>query len=120
MTYRNKSASEEGINRSGEKCVICGWAKRNAAGKSFVIGAHVRPFETGSEFDKADNIIGLCPNHHTEFDNYNFYVDPEDLTLHFRDSNDEYEGVCIEKNVRHIKKDYWAYRLYLYRKHYQK
>lgn len=114
MTYRDRKASSKGIELSGGCCIVCGWSKNGANGNSLVEGAHVRPYESGDEFDKYDNIIALCPNHHTEFDAYNFYIDPDSYTLHFRSSGEEYDGVNVKDKIRHIKKEYLAYAKYIY------
>ena len=116
MTYRNRSASIRGIELSGGKCIICDWVKYGLNGNSLVEGAHVRPYESGYEFDDYDNIIALCPNHHTEFDAFNFYIDPNTYTVHFRNSGEEYDGLMVKDKVKHIKKEYLAYAKYIYDK----
>ena len=46
------------------KCVVCGWDHTDFKGAPLVEGAHVRPHSSGDEYDRKDNIIPLCPNHH--------------------------------------------------------
>ncbi len=109
---RNKDASEKALKLCNYQCVVCGWSKRRSNGSSLVEGAHIRPFESGSEFDKADNIIALCPNHHTEYDAHNFYIDTQTRRLVFKDESDEYNGVDISSRIMHIRTENLAYAQY--------
>ena len=116
MTSRNKAESIKAIRLCKNKCIICGWQEINSKSEPLVVGAHVKPFQSGSEFDKADNIIALCPNHHVEFDSFNFYIDPETKILIFRNSDNKYNGFNVADGIQHVKKEYIAYRAYLYKK----
>ena len=49
------------------KCQICGKAIKMANGNLYVEGAHIKP-KSKSGFEKPNNILILCPNHHKEFD----------------------------------------------------
>ena len=97
-----------------KKCIVCGWDLTDSKGSSLVEGAHVRPHRSGDEFDRPDNIIPLCPNHHTEFDHYNFYIDANTMKLVFFDTNSEYHGKDVSKEIDYVKKEYIAYEQYLY------
>jgi len=44
---------------------------------SLIEGAHVRQLNNQPDYDRSNNIIGLCPNHHIEFDHGNLKIDPE-------------------------------------------
>jgi len=113
MTYRNKTESKKGVHLSGDCCVICGWNKQNCKGELLVEGAHVRPFKNTFDYDKSDNIIGLCPNHHTEYDAGNLTIDPaNNLCLHI-DSKDVFNNKSIFGKVSHVKQGYLDY----HRKH---
>lgn len=112
MTYRNRKESEKGIELSGNACVVCGWAGKNYRNETLLIGAHVRPYESGSEYDKADNIIALCPNHHAEYDGYVFTIDAKTKTIIYVDSKNQYNGLCIRDRIKHIQINYLAYEQY--------
>lgn len=59
------------------KCQICGETSEINP-QSFVEGAHIKPLggrHNGN--DKSDNILCLCPNHHSLFDLGAFYIDQE-------------------------------------------
>ena len=113
---RNKNESINGIELSGCSCVICGWNKSTLKVNVLVEGAHVKPLEFDSSCDNRFNIISLCPNHHAMFDKYMFYIDPDELIVRFQDEKDEYNNIDISEKIRHVKKEYLAYRKYLYDK----
>jgi len=53
----------------GHRCQICGTTIQGRDGGSYAEGAHVRPLgrpHLGS--DKRENLLCLCPNHHTQLD----------------------------------------------------
>ncbi len=114
MISRNAKESKKGIELSGGKCVVCGWCAQNSKKESLIIGAHVRPFESGSEYDKADNIIALCPNHHAEYDGYAFTIDANTRRIIHIDKNNMYNGADISENIKHIQKKYLAYEQYMF------
>lgn len=117
MTYRNKSESLAGIALSGGLCIICGWCKRKQNGESLVEGAHVKPIEYDYKSDNRQNIIALCPNHHTMFDNYLFYIDPQTKHTVFADEKDIDNRIDLSAQISHIKPEYLAYRQYLFEHH---
>ena len=91
---RKKIESLEGIRLTGSCCLICGWNKKDDEGNLLLDGSHVRAFDNQSEYDNKNNIIGLCPNHHREFDSGNIGIDYKN-------------GICIhlnEKDEFHMKK----------------
>ena len=112
MISRSKNESRKGISLSGNACVVCGWCEENYKHESLLIGAHVRPYESGYEFDKADNIIALCPNHHAEYDGYAFTIDAATRTIIHIDRSNQYHGVCIAERIQHVKTQYLAYEQY--------
>jgi predicted restriction endonuclease len=106
---RNKLSSEKGISLSGGCCVVCGWKKKSHKGKLLVEGAHVRGFRNISDYDNFDNIIGLCPNHHTEFDAGNITIDPiKKTSVHF-DKKDPFNNKKIKGKIKHVQKGYFDY-----------
>lgn len=109
MMSRNKSESKKGIHLSGDCCIICGWNKEDNKGNLLVIGAHVREFRNVNDYDKFDNIIGLCPNHHVEFDKGNITINPYTKICYHINTKDEYYGKKIIGNISHIKIGYFDY-----------
>lgn len=103
MMSRDKSESGKGITLSGDCCVICGWDKKNFKGQLLVEGAHVRPFRNTPDYDKSDNIIGLCPNHHTEYDVGNITIDPVSKLCIHRNPKDPFYMKAICGSINHIK-----------------
>lgn len=114
MIPRNKLESQEGIILSGSSCIICGWCKRKQNGDYLVEGAHVKPLECDKNSDIRQNIIALCPNHHTMFDNYLFYINPQTKRTVFLDQEESENNIDLSTKVSHIKPEYLAYRQYLF------
>lgn len=106
---RDKGESRKGINLSGNCCVICGWDKRNSKGELLVVGAHARPFRKISDYDRSDNIIGLCPNHHTEYDAGNFTIDPTNNQCIYVNQKDPFNLKGLVGRVDHVKQGYFDY-----------
>ena len=120
MISRNKTESDKGVALCGGKCIICGWEGRDSNGKSLVIGAHVRPYESGPEFDHRDNIIALCPNHHAEYDGYVFTIDSRTRRIIHIDPNNPINGLSVKEKIAHVKEEYLAYNQYQFNTHNKK
>ena len=117
MISRNKAESDKGIALSGGKCIICGWDERNYKGESLVVGAHVRSFKSGHEFDHSDNIIALCPNHHAEYDGYAFTIDSKTKRIIHIDPQNPINGLLVKEKIAHIQGKYLAYNQYKFNQH---
>ena len=114
MLSRNKKESDKALKKCNYTCVVCGWNRKDLSGKSLVVGAHVRPFSNAPEFDKYDNIIALCPNCHSEFDSFTFYIEPETHTVHYIDKSHANEGKNISSSISYVKKNHLVYAKYLF------
>ncbi len=114
MISRNRTESQKGIRLSGGKCIICNWCGKNYKNEPLVVGAHVRPFEAGAEFDMANNIIALCPNHHAEYDGFAFTIDVKTKRILCSDKSNPIDGMSVEEKVRHIDNKNLAYHQYLF------
>lgn len=113
MASRKKEESEKAIRLCGKQCVICGWNSKSIRGFSLVEGAHVKPV-VELDSDCFDDIIALCPNHHAEFDAYNFYIDPKTMSIIHTDKTSIYHGKQVD--IPYVRKEYLAYRQYLFQK----
>jgi len=111
MIFRNKSASQKGIELSGSCCVVCGWGNRNYKGQLLVEGAHVRGMRKTTDYDTFDNIISLCPNHHVEFDVGNITIDPIQKVCFHVDKKDQYHNKELIGRVDHIQPGNFSYHL---------
>lgn len=84
-------------------CAVCG--------ESVYESAHVRPkrsFDSG-ENDRANNIIRLCPTHHTKFDNGKIGIcESKDAFIIKEDGDLRLEDV--ESPINHVKDEYIQYR----------
>ena len=62
------------------ECQVCGFTIKTISG-NYAEGAHIRPISTPHEGDDSvDNLLCLCPNHHTMFDRGVFAI-KDDLSL---------------------------------------
>lgn len=61
----------------GNRCAMCG------IGVRLNVGAHVYPVSAPNSPDVEQNGICLCANHHTAYDNYDIWIDPNDLSITF-------------------------------------
>jgi predicted restriction endonuclease len=107
--FRDKSQSLKGIELSGTACVICGWAKTDSSGKSLVEGAHVRKYRNVSDYDRHDNIIALCPNHHTEYDCGNLFINFAKQVCHHVNPADEFHGKKLTGKINHVQRGYFEH-----------
>lgn len=113
-SQRNKIESEKSVALCNQECVICGWREFDRNETPLVEGAHIKPLQNDPGADTYDNIIALCPNHHTQFDKYLFYIDPQSLHTVFWNHANEYHDVDLSKKIEYVKKEYLAYRKYLF------
>ena len=102
--------SQRAIKLCGEKCVICGWEKHAPDGSPMVEGCHILDYSKDPNYDKYSNIIALCPNHHTEFDRYCFYIDTEKRTVVSFLDTDIDNGIVLD--IEYVDKRCLAYRQY--------
>lgn len=109
MTSRNRSESEKGIYLSGNCCVICGWDKRDYKKRLLLEGAHVRGMRNTPDYDKFNNIVAMCPNHHTEFDAGNLTIDPQKKRCIHINLKDRSYGKKLVGKIDHIKLGYFDY-----------
>ena len=109
MTYRNRTESDKGIKLSNESCIICGWNEKDAKGNTLVEGAHIRQFNNTADYDKADNIVAMCPNHHIEFDVGNLMIDCAKRSYIRRNSDGTYAQNQLFGKVDHIQPGYFDY-----------
>lgn len=75
-----------------------------------------KTIKKNSEDDIYSNIIALCPNHHTELDAGNFYIEQNSkFIIHFDEGN-EFNQKKIKGSIKYIKPEYILYRTYLFLK----
>jgi putative restriction endonuclease len=72
------------------------------------IGAHIKGLgRPHNGPDIIENMICLCPNHHEQFDDYGFYIDPNSYEIIGLDS---FEGKKISiNNKHHIESEFFEY-----------
>ena len=80
------------------KCQICNVYLKTPSG-GIAIGAHIKGLgKPHNGPDVIENMICLCPNHHTQFDYYGFYIEPESFEIKGLNG---FEGKKITLNKKH-------------------
>jgi putative restriction endonuclease len=65
-------------------CQACGTSIEGFQGRLYAEGAHVRPLgKPHLGADVLDNLLCLCPNHHTQLDNGGLFI-RKDMTIEDR------------------------------------
>ena len=97
------------------KCQICNIFLKTPSG-AVSIGAHIKGLgEPHHGPDNIENIICLCPNHHSQFDAFGFYIDGDTFEIK---SLKGYEGKKITIKKKHnIDGDFFKYHHQQYKKH---
>lgn len=95
---RNVKLSEEIKKLYEYKCQVCNTYLKTPYG-GIAIGAHIKGLGNPHNGpDVIENMICLCPNHHEQFDDYGFYIDPNTLEIKGLDG---FEGKKLTLNKKH-------------------
>ncbi len=96
------------------KCQVCNVYLKTPYG-AIAIGAHIKGLgKPHNGPDVIENMICLCPNHHEQFDDHGFYIDPETYEIKGLEG---FEGKKITLNKKHnIEKSFLKYHLEDYKK----
>jgi len=97
------------------KCQVCNIYLKTHDG-AVSIGAHIKGLGKAHKGpDQINNIICLCPNHHSQFDGFGFYIDSETLEIKGLEG---YEGKKLTiKDGHNIDKEFFKYHYEQYKKH---
>jgi putative restriction endonuclease len=97
------------------KCQICNIYLRTHDG-AVSIGAHIKGLGKDHKGpDQVNNIICLCPNHHSQFDGFGFYIDEETFEIKGLEG---YEGKKLTiKEGHNIDSNFFKYHYEQYKKH---
>lgn len=89
------------------KCQICGNSILLPNSYKYAEGHHIRPLggETQGP-DTFDNIIILCPSHHTEFDYGSIAINPDSLLIEHLDETNEFHGKTLNYNRADLNIDF--------------
>ena len=111
---RDVRLSEEVKEIYGYKCQVCNVYLKTPYGK-IAIGAHIKRLGRPDHGpDAIENMICLCPNHHEQFDDYGYYIDPETFEIKELEG---FEGKKITLNKKHnIEKGFLKYHHENYKK----
>ena len=111
---RNVKLSEEIKKLYEYKCQVCNTYLETPYG-GIAIGAHIKGLGNPHNGpDVLENMICLCPNHHEQFDDYGYYIEPNTLEIKGLEG---YEGKKITINKKHkIDKELLKYHYDQYKK----
>ena len=110
---RNVKLSEEIKKMYDFKCQVCNIYLKTPYG-GIAIGAHIKGLgKPHNGPDVIENMICLCPNHHEQFDDYGFYIDPETFEIK---GLENFEGKITVSNKHKIDKDFLIYHFQQYKK----
>ena len=111
---RNIKLSEEIKKIYDYKCQICNVYLKTPYG-GIAIGAHIKGLgKPHNGPDVIENMMCLCPNHHEQFDDYGYYIDPE--TLEIKGLEDYEKKKIIINKKQKIDKDLLDYHFQQYKK----
>jgi len=75
---RNTDLAHDIKQMYNHTCQICGVSRRGPDGNPYAEAHHIRPLGRPHDGpDEPENILVLCPNHHTDFDYGRLTVDPK-------------------------------------------
>ena len=112
---RNPKLSVEIKEMYDFSCQVCG-VKLLGHKFPIAVGAHIKDLgKPHNGPDLKENILCLCPNHHSLFDNFGFYIDPE--TLEINGLANEKVNAKLTLNSKHkINKDFLQYKFEQFKK----
>ena len=112
---RNTKLSVEIKELYNFACQVCG-VKLEGHKFPIAVGAHIKDLgKPHNGPDLKENILCLCPNHHSLFDNFGFYINPE--TLEISGLKNEKVNTRLSVNPKHkINKDFLEYKFKQYQK----
>ena len=102
---RDQTVKQAVLKLCPNKCLICGYNICTPSGQPLVEGAHIRDHAEGKQYDKPENMILLCPNHHTEYDNNLIDFTPDGTIYHYYLDN-PYNGKHICYEIPYVLKGY--------------
>lgn len=79
------------------RCQLCGYKLRSANGGYKSEAHHIRPFnKVHRGDDTSKNLIVLCPNCHTQFDELYYAINPDTLEIQSLFEDDDYENANLD------------------------
>lgn len=89
---RNTTIVRELKDDYNHRCQLCGEKRQKASSEPYAEGHHLHPLgHSPPGLDARENIIVLCPNHHSDFDYGMVRIDTETLEVHHA-YDDEVDG----------------------------
>ena len=96
---RNQQRSNSLKKRYDYQCQVCGDRRMQAENEPYAECHHLIPLGTDDGPDSLENMVVLCPNHHTDFDNGVIRVNPDNLQIsHLYEKSVEGQYMNLKKN----------------------
>ena len=108
---RNSQLADKIKELYDNRCQLCGYKLRSANGGYKSEAHHIQPFNKIHRGDDTfRNLIVLCPNCHTQFDELYYAINPETLEIHSLFEDDDYENANLDFIEGHeLGKEYLEY-----------
>ncbi len=99
---RDTKISKSLKNLYNNKCQLCGYQLRSIEGNFMSEAHHIRPYNrTHKGDDTYRNLIVLCPNCHTQFDQMFYAINPVTLKVHCIFEDDQFHLADLEMLESH-------------------
>lgn len=109
-TVRDTKLSRDLKNTYQHVCQVCGKTITLPNGNRYAEGHHLQPLGSSHKgLDLTENIMILCPFHHTEFDYGAIAIDPETLQIVHIDKNNPYHDCELTYHRPDLGKRFIAY-----------
>lgn len=109
-TVRDTKMVKEMKKKYSNRCQICGKKITLPNGKEYSEGHHLKKLGGVHKGpDTSDNIIVLCPYHHTEFDYGAIAIEPDDKLIKHIDASNEFNNKELKYSRGDLSKEYLKY-----------
>ncbi len=108
MGLRDNNVKKEVLKICPSRCLFCGYNICTKDGTTLLEGAHIRRFSEGQQYDDPCNMILLCPNHHTEYDNDLIDFTPDGVIHHYYKDN-PIDNKMVEYSIDYLYPGYIRY-----------
>lgn len=83
-------------------CQMCNQPVKGSNGENIAEVHHIRPYnQIHNGQDKISNMIVLCPNHHSQFDQFYYAIHPENWIVYCLDESDRYHNKPLQRIKNH-------------------
>ena len=109
---RNSRISRNLRKKYNDECQLCGYRLRKSNGEHYSEAHHIRPYnQVHRGDDNSQNLIVLCPNCHTQFDDLYYAIHPVTQKVHciFGEDDQYHLGTLEMKDGHFLNSKYLEY-----------